>query len=195
MDILKGKTAIVTDSSKGTGRGIVLVLVESGADLVINGNNQGQPEHVKVRIETLDSRCRVARGDTSDNNTAVGLVAVCMEAFGKIDILVSSASINSRVPFLELTEEGWRRVMRVNLDGVFYCYKAILPHMVYQQPGTVINISPMANKTAHTNASICYGTSKAVVNSMTQKLTCEMGPHHIWVNGTCPGLVKMDMSL
>ena len=192
MDMLKGKTAIVTGSSKGIGREIALALAENGADLVINGNNQEQLEHVKAQIETLGSRCRVVRGDISDSNTAARLAAACMEAFGKIDILVNNAGVNSRIPFLELTEEEWRRMMGINLDGVFYCCKAVLPHMVHQQSGTIINISSTASKTAHANASICYGASKAAVNSMTQKLAYEMGPHHIRVNGICPGPIETD---
>ena len=195
MDMLKGKTAIVTGSSKGIGREIALALAENGADLVINGNNQEQLEHVKAQIEALGSRCRVVRGDISDSNTAARLAAACMEAFGKIDILVNNAGVNSRIPFLELTEEEWRRMMGINLDGVFYCCKAVLPHMVHQQSGTIINISSTASKTAHANASICYGASKAAVNSMTQKLAYEMGPHHIRVNGICPGPIETDMSL
>ena len=100
-----------------------------------------------------------------------------------------------RIPFLELTEEEWHRMMGINLDGVFYCCKAVLPHMVEKQSGTVINISSTASKTAHANASICYGASKAAVNSMTQKLAYEMGPYHIRVNGICPGPIETDMSL
>lgn len=193
--MLKGKSAIVTGSSKGIGREIALALAKNGADVVINGNNEEQLNSLKVEIEALGTGCRIVKGDISDKRTSVRLADTCMKAFGKIDILVNNAGVNSRIPFLELSEEEWRRMMGINLDGVFYCCKAVLPYMVEQNSGTVINISSTASKTAHANASICYGASKAAVNSMTQKLAYEMGPHHIRVNGICPGPVETDMSL
>ena len=195
MDMLKGKSAIVTGSSKGIGREIALALASNGADVVINGNDEEKLGCVKAGIEALGVKCRVVRGDISDSSTAARLAAACMEAFGKIDILVNNAGVNSRIPFLELTEEEWHRMMGINLDGVFYCCKAVLPHMAEKQSGTIINISSTASKTAHANASICYGASKAAVNSMTQKLAYEMGPYHIRVNGICPGPIETDMSL
>lgn len=195
MDMLKGKSAIVTGSSKGIGREIALALAANGADVVINGNDEEKLRCVKAGIEALGVKCRVVRGDISDSSTAARLAAACMEAFGKIDILVNNAGVNSRIPFLELTEEEWHRMMGINLDGVFYCCKAVLPYMAEKQSGTIINISSTASKTAHANASICYGASKAAVNSMTQKLAYEMGPYHIRVNGICPGPIETDMSL
>ena len=121
MDMLKGKSAIVTGSSKGIGREIALALAANGADVVINGNDEEKLRCVKAGIEALGVKCRVVRGDISDSSTAARLAAACMEAFGKIDILVNNAGVNSRIPFLELTEEEWHRMMGINLDGVFYC--------------------------------------------------------------------------
>lgn len=155
MDMLKGKSAIVTGSSKGIGREIALALAANGADVVINGNDEEKLRCVKAGIEALGVKCRVVRGDISDSSTAARLAAACMEAFGKIDILVNNAGVNSRIPFLELTEEEWHRMMGINLDGVFYCCKAVLPYMAERQSGTIINISSTASKTAHANASIC----------------------------------------
>lgn len=192
--MLKGKAAIVTGSSRGIGREIALVFAENGADVVINGNNQEQLDRLKAEIEALGAGCAAVRGDISLPETARELARVCLERFGKIDILVNNAGVNSRIPFLELSEQEWHRMMGINLDGVFYCCKAVLPSMVERQSGTIINISSTASKTAHANASICYGASKAAVNSMTQKLAYEMGPYHIRVNGICPGPILTDMS-
>lgn len=192
--MLEGKSVIVTGSSRGIGRQIAIEFAKNGADVVINGNSRSSLESVKQEIESCGRQCRIVVGDISRIETAQELARVCVESFGKIDVLVNNAGVNSRIPFLELPVEEWKRMMGINLDGVFYCCKAVLPHMVEREEGVIINISSTASKTAHANASICYGASKAAINSMTQKLAYEMGPHHIRVNGICPGPILTDMS-
>lgn len=108
--------------------------------------------------------------------------------------MVNNAGVNSRIPFLELSVEEWNRMLGINLNGVFYSCKCVLPHMVAAKSGVLINISSTASKTAHENASICYGASKAAVNSMTQKLALDMAPYNIRVNGICPGPILTEMS-
>lgn len=192
--MLKGKAAIITGSSKGIGRQIALEFARNGADVIINGNNEAQLNSLKGEIEALGGGAAIVRGDISLPETASRMAETCIRAFGKIDVLVNNAGVNSRIPFLELTAREWKRMMAVNLDGVFYCCKAVMPEMVKRQSGCIINISSTASKTAHANASICYGASKAAVNSMTQKLAWEMGPCNIRVNGICPGPILTDMS-
>ncbi len=192
--LLEKRAAIVTGASRGIGRSIALSLAESGADLVINGNNLEALQSLKKEIEGLNRGCIIVRGDVADYELSEEMAQVCKKNYGKIDILVNNAGINSRYPFLELPLEEWKRMMDVNLNGVFYTCRAVLPYMVEQKSGSVINISSTAGKTAHATASISYGASKAAVNSMTQKLAYEMGQYHIRVNGVCPGPILTDMS-
>ena len=191
---LEGKAAIVTGATRGIGRQIAITLAEEGADVVINGNNEEGLLKVKAAVEETGRSCEIVVGDVSDPATAEALAATCLEAFGKIDVLVNNAGVNSRLPFLELTFEEWSRMMDINLNGAFHTCKAVLPHMVEQGSGSIVNVSSAASKTAHANASASYGVSKAGLNSLTQKLAYEMAPHGIRVNGVCPGPIETDMS-
>lgn len=192
--MLKGRAAIITGSSRGIGRQIALELSKQGSDVIINGNNLELLEKLKCEIEAQGTRCGIVQGDISLYETSERLAQTCMDMYGKIDILVNNAGINSRVPFLELSVEEWNRMMEVNLNGTFYACKCVLPYMVAQKSGNIINMSSTASKTAHANASICYGASKAAVNSMTQKLAYDMAKYNIRVNGVCPGPILTDMS-
>ena len=193
---LKGKVALVTGGSRGIGRAVCLELARQGADVAVNyAGNEAAAQETAQACRELGVRAVVLRADVADAAACDAMVAQVLEQLGRLDILVNNAGVNSRIPFLELTEEEWHRMMGINLDGVFYCCKAVLPYMAERQSGTIINISSTASKTAHAHASICYGASKAAVNSMTQKLAYEMGPYHIRVNGICPGPIETDMSL
>ncbi len=192
--MLRGRTAIITGASKGIGRQIALELSKQGADVIINGNNQESLEKLKDEIEPQGTRCKIVPGDISLFETSVKLAGTCMDMYGKIDILVNNAGINSRIPFLELSIKDWSRMLEVNLNGTFYACKCVLPYMIKQKSGSIINISSTAGKTAHANASVCYGASKAAVNSLTQKLAYDMAGYNIRVNGVCPGPILTDMS-
>jgi len=192
--ILKGKAAIITGSSRGIGRQIALELSKQGADVIINGNKMELLEELKSEIEAKGTRCGIVQGDISVYETSEKLARTCMDMFGKIDILVNNAGINSRTPFLELSAEEWDKMLGINLTGTFYACKCVMPYMVVQNSGNIINISSTASKTAHPTASICYGASKAAVNSLTQKLAYDMAVYNIRVNGVCPGPILTDMS-
>ena len=192
--MLKGRAAIITGSSRGIGRQIALELSKQGADVIINGNNLELLEKLKDEIVVQGTRCIIVQGDISLYETTTKLAKTCMDSYGKIDILVNNTGINSRIPFLELSIEEWNRMLAVNLNGTFYACKCVMPYMIAQNSGNIINISSTASKTAHANASICYGASKAAVNSMTQKLAYDMAQYNIRVNGVCPGPILTDMS-
>ena len=122
------------------------------------------------------------------------LAETCLSAYGRIDTLVNNAGINSRYRFEDLPLEEWDRMLRTNLTSAFYTCKCVVPHMLEQKSGCIINMSSSAGKTAHPNASICYGVSKAGINSLTQKLAYDLAPSGIRVNAVCPGPIETDMS-
>lgn len=192
--MLTGKAAIITGSSRGIGREIALEFARQGADVIINGNNRPLLEELQNEIRSLGKQCGIVQGDISLYETSQQLAELCVNMYGKIDVVVNNAGINSRIPFLELSVEEWEQMIKINLSGVFYTCKEVLPHMIKQKTGVIINISSTASKTAHKNASISYGASKAGVNSMTQKLAYDMAEHQIRVNGICPGPILTDMS-
>ena len=194
-ELLKGYAAIITGSSRGIGRAIALAFAENGADLVIHGTKEGAQQELQSQIRDMGVRCEYVAGDIGQYETAQRLADTCMAAYGKIDVLVNNAGINSRKTFAELTPEDWDNMLRVNLTSAFYTCKTVVPHMLERKKGAIINMSSSAGKTAHPNAAVCYGVSKAGINSLTQKLAYDLAPHGIRVNAVCPGPIETDMSL
>lgn len=194
-ELLKGYAAIITGSSRGIGRAIALAFAENGADLVIHGTKEGALQELQSQIRDMGVRCEYVAGDIGQYETAQRLANACMAAYGKIDVLVNNAGINSRKAFAELTPEDWDNMLRVNLTSAFYTCKTVVPHMLERKKGAIINMSSSAGKTAHPNAAVCYGVSKAGINSLTQKLAYDLAPHGIRVNAVCPGPIETDMSL
>lgn len=192
--LLQGKVVIVTGASRGIGREIALTLAKNGASLAITGNKENLLKEVAEEIEKLNQKCLIYAGDVSDPNTSKELVSNVIEVFGRIDILVNNAGINTRIPTLELTPEEWQKVININLNGAFYSCTAVLPYMIKQKSGKIINVSSTTAKTPHRNASPSYGASKAGVNYLTQHLALEMAKHNICVNAVCPGPIETDMS-
>ncbi len=192
--LLKGKAAIITGSSRGIGKAIALAFAQQGADLVLHGSRESALKELQAEIQQTGARCTYAAGDIGAYETAQKLAQVCMEAYGRIDVLVNNAGINSRHTFEEVTPEEWDQMIRVNLTGAFYTCKEVIPQMLKQQQGCIINMSSSAGKTAHPNAAVCYGVSKAGINSLTQKLAYDLGGKGIRVNAICPGPIETDMS-
>ncbi len=190
MRLLEGKTAIITGSSRGIGRAIAKAFAVHGAGLVIHGTNS---ESLKPLADELG--CFYVAGDIGDFQTSQRLADECMNRFGHIDILVNNAGINTRTKFLDLTLDEWDKVLRTNLTGAFYACKCVVPHMLAQKSGVILNMSSRAGKTAHKNASVPYGASKAGIDALTRKLADDFGAEGIRVNSICPGPIETDMSL
>ena len=194
MGLLEGRAAIVTGSSRGIGRAIATAFARNGADLVVHGTGEAPLRQLQPELSRMGVRCETVAGDIGDYATSERLARTCLDAFGKIDILVNNAGVNSRYSFEDLPLEEWERVLRTNLTGAFYACKCVVPHMLERGSGCIVNMSSSAGKTPHPNASICYGVSKAGINSLTQKLAWDLAPSGIRVNAICPGPIETDMS-
>jgi 3-oxoacyl-[acyl-carrier protein] reductase len=194
MNLLQGRIAIVTGASRSIGRAIALTLAQQGASLVVNGNNADLLQQLASEIEALGQKCAIQTGDVANPETAAAIAQTAIDSFGRIDVLVNNAGINLRSSSLEMTLEDWQRVLDVNLNGTLHCCRAVLPQMIKQQSGKIVNISSTAAKTPHKNAAPSYGASKAGVNYLTQHLALEMAKYGICVNAICPGPIETDMS-
>jgi len=192
--LLQNQVAIVTGATRGIGKAIALTLAKQGASLVINGSHEDLLNELALEIEKNGQRCLVQVGDVSEPATAAKIVKTTIETFGFINILVNNAGINKRTPTLEMELADWQRVMDVNLNGTLYFCRAVLPLMIEQKYGKIVNVSSSTAKTPHRNASPSYGASKAGVNYLTQHLALEMAKHNIYVNAVCPGPIETDMS-
>ena len=192
--LLEGNAAIVTGSSRGIGREIALAFARHGADVVIHGTREESLQPLRQEILALGGNCVCVAGDIGQYETAQRLAQAWLDAFGKIDTLVNNAGINSRYSFLDLPLEEWDRMLQINLTSAFYTCRCVVPHMLEQGSGCIINMSSSAGKTPHPTSSVSYGVSKAGINSLTQKLAYDLAPHGIRVNALCPGPIETDMS-
>lgn len=192
--LLKGKAAIITGSSRGIGKAIALAFADNGADIIIHGTNEELLQNLKTQVLERGSKCEYVVGSIDKYDTAKKLVETCMNKFNKIDILVNNAGINSRISFTDLSLEDWDKMLQINLTSCFYTCKCVIPIMIEQNGGCIINMSSSAGKKVHPNASISYGVSKAGINSLTQKLSYDFAPNSIRVNAISPGPIETDMS-
>ena len=199
---MTGKIAVITGAGgeHGIGRAIAVRLAQEGADIVVN-DLTGNPKNssswsgltdVVKEIQTLGRRALGIEADISDSSQVTSLVQRTIQEFGKIDILVNNAGSPAgpdRVPIVELEEEVWDLVQRVNVKGTFLCTKAVSKVLINQgNGGKIINISSVAGKSGVARFG-AYCASKFAVRGLTQVLAKELGPLGIQVNAICPGMI------
>ena len=184
---LDGRTAVVTGGAQGFGRAITERFVASGARVAIWDNDHALADKTAHEIGNAVSAFKV---DVTDNAAVEKARDETLRAFGKIDILVNNAGIagvNKTV--WETDFDEWRKVLRINLDGPFICCKAIVPQMLKQNYGRIVNIASIAGKEGNPNAAH-YSASKAGLIALTKSLGKELAAHDILVNAVTPAAAK-----
>ena len=183
---LEGRVAIVTGAGQGIGRAIAEKLRDEGAGVIVADKNS---ETAAKTAAQIGGTAHVT--DVSDPDQVSALVAAAVDQFGRIDILVNDAAIVPFVPWEELDFAEWRRVMSVNIDGVFLMCKAVYPHMKAAGYGRIVNIASNV-VTAGTPNMAHYVSSKGAVFAFTRSLATEVGAHGITVNAVAPGLTASE---
>ena len=184
---LDGRTAVVTGGAQGFGRAITERFVASGARVAIWDNDHALADKTAHEIGNAVSAFKV---DVTDNAAVEKARDETLRAFGKIDILVCSAGITGpNVPVWDYPVDRWRQVIDVNLNGLFYCNRAIVPVMLRNDYGRIVNIASVAGKEGNPNAS-AYSTSKAGVIGLTKSLGKELANTPIRVNCVTPAAVR-----
>ena len=192
--ILKDKTAIVTGSARGIGRGIALKFADEGANVVVNYSRSDlEANDTLQQIEKSGSKTIAVKADVSKSEGADRLIDVTLEKFGGIDILVNNAGIYAAKPLVEMSEEEWDRTMNVNLKSMFLCSKRVIPVMLKRGKGRIINIASIDALVGEPQSS-CYCASKGAVMALTTQLALELGPQHITVNAIAPGIIDTPMN-
>jgi 3-oxoacyl-[acyl-carrier protein] reductase len=184
---LNGRTAVVTGGAQGFGRAITERFVASGAKVAIWDHDKALADKTAQTIGNAVSAFKV---DVTDSAAVERTRDDTLKAFGKIDILVNNAGIagiNKTVWETDLDE--WRKVLRINLDGPFICCKAIVPTMISQSYGRIVNIASIAGKEGNPNAAH-YSASKAGLIALTKSLGKELASHNILVNAVTPAAAK-----
>ncbi len=184
---------MVTGGSRGIGRAISLALAEEGADVAINYlSNQQAAEELQEEIRQLGRQAILAPADVSDFPDTYRMAQQITEEFGHIDILVNNAGITSDKTFVNMDHASWRRVLAINLDGVFNCTKVCIDGMVEQNYGRVVNITSVIGQIGNFGQAN-YAASKAGVAAMTKSLAKELAGRGINVNAVAPGFIETEM--
>jgi NAD(P)-dependent dehydrogenase (short-subunit alcohol dehydrogenase family) len=192
---LTGQVALVTGGSRGLGREMAFALAEHGADLAICSRGRDQVEETAAEIAADTGRRVLALpADVSVREEVDRFVGAAAEHYGRIDILVNNAGVGLRKPLLELEDEDWRRILRVCLDGPFYCARAAVPHMLRAGYGRIINISSSLGSIALPERGP-YCAAKGGLLQLTRVMALEWGRSGITANAICPGPFKTPYNL
>lgn len=192
--ILKDQVALVTGAGRGIGEATVQALSEAGATVVVADINRELAEKAAKLISDLQRRSLAIEVDAGDVTSIQRMVDRTIEAFGKIDILVSNAGVTRRADIMDITEADWDRIHRVNAKGVFFCLQTVARTMIPRRSGRIINIASIAGKGYAGASNAAYGASKGAVISLTKTAAQQLGKYNINVNAICPGVTRTALS-
>ncbi|MDE7218085.1 MAG: glucose 1-dehydrogenase [Oscillospiraceae bacterium] len=188
-----GKTAFVTGGSRGIGRAIVRQLAAEGYAVGINYlQSEGLAEELAAEIREQGGRALAVRADVADREAVTAAIREAERAIGPVDLLVNNAGIAQNDLFQDTPEELWRRMFAVHADGAFHTIQAVLPHMLHEKAGCIVNISSIWGLRGAA-CEVAYAASKAAVVGLTRSLAMELAPSHIRVNCVAPGVIATDM--
>ena len=190
---LTGRTALVTGGSRGIGRAIALALAEEGADVAVNYvSSETSAKQVVERIHKIGRKAILAQADVADFPDTFRMAQDVLKEFGHLDILINNAGISSDKTFVKMDHASWRKVLAINLDGVFNCTKVFIDQMIKQNYGRVVNITSVIGQIGNFGQAN-YAASKAGVAAMTKSLAKELAAKGVTVNAVAPGFTETEM--
>jgi NAD(P)-dependent dehydrogenase (short-subunit alcohol dehydrogenase family) len=189
---LEGNVAIVTGGGTGIGRAVSLRFAKEGARVAVVGRTQNTGESTVQEITNSGGDAAFIQTDVSDVDQVRRMVKTTLAKFGRIDILVNNSAIYAGGSILNAKESDWAQVMRVNVDGVFFCSKYVAQEMVRSRRGSIINISSFLGVKALPNE-LPYSTSKGAVIQLTRAMSLDLAPYNVRANCVCPGTVHTRM--
>jgi NAD(P)-dependent dehydrogenase (short-subunit alcohol dehydrogenase family) len=191
---LKDKVALITGGGRGIGKAVAMAYAREGAKLALCARTASEVEQAVKEVQALKVECKGWSCDVSLEEPVQDLIASVMKVFGRIDVLVNNAGVMTRpVPTAELEVKKWDYTIAVNLRGPFLVTRAVLPIMIKQKSGSIINVSSSIGRGAYANF-IAYATSKWGLEGFTQTLAAEGRSHNIRANTVEPGYVATKLT-
>ncbi len=189
---ISGRFALVTGASKGIGKASALKLGEQGVNVAVNYNSsQKEAEDTVEQLAALGVEAFTVKGDVSNLEEVTGMVDEVTERFGQIDILVNNAGIISDSLLIRMSDKAWDDVITTNLNGTFYCTRAVLRGMIRRRWGRIINIGSVVGIRGNIGQ-VNYSASKAGIIGFTKALAKEVASRSITVNTVTPGYINTD---
>jgi NAD(P)-dependent dehydrogenase (short-subunit alcohol dehydrogenase family) len=187
---LEGKVAVITGAGRGLGRAMALRLARSGANIVAAARTLSQLEETAAEVQKLERRCLILPTDVAVSEQVNAMVAAAVDGFGRVDVLINNAGGGEDQlgkPLHQITDAEWRRGIDVNLSSQFYCARAVIPHMVAQRRGKIINIASGYGLRGERH-NYMYACAKGGVIQLTRSLALTYAEHNIQTNCIVPGI-------
>jgi len=192
---LSGMVGIVTGGGQGLGRMFCHALAEAGADIIVAETNSTTGEETAKQVRELDRQSCFIETDVRHKPSVERMVEQSLQEFGQIDFLMNNAGLARTCPTVDLSEEEWRDIFDVNLNGTFFCCQAVGRHMIDRRCGRIINVSSVSGRIANRHRNhVSYNVSKAGVSHLTTLLACEWAQHNVRVNGIAPGYMATEQA-
>lgn len=190
---LAGRVAIVTGAARGIGLAVATRLLQDGCRVVFADLDGAEAERQAGVLDSPGDRSMAIVVDVTSPASVQMAVTATVDRWGSVDLLVNNAGIAGRsLPLSDLTDDDWWSVLAIDLSGVFYCCRAVVPHMLSKGWGRIVNIASIAGKEGNPNA-IPYSAAKAGVIGLTKALAKELATNGILVNAVTPAVIETDI--
>ncbi|HAW51856.1 MAG TPA: 3-oxoacyl-[acyl-carrier-protein] reductase [Flavobacteriales bacterium] len=194
MELLKGKTALVTGASRGIGRGIALKFAGEGADVAFTYvSSDDKARELEEELKSFGVKAKGYKSDAAKYNEAENLINDVVAEFGKLDVVVNNAGITRDGLLMRMSEENWDDVINTNLKSVFNVVKAVQRQMLKQRYGSIINMGSVVGKEGNAGQSN-YAASKAGIIGFSKSIAQELGSRNIRCNVIAPGFIETEMT-
>lgn len=194
MESLQRKNALVTGAGKGLGKAIAIALATEGVNVALLGRTESDLVAVAGELKALNVKTAIAVADISDIDAVNTAVTQLKKEIGVIDILINNAGVGAFGKFMDLEPAKWKQIIEINLLGVYYVTRAVLPEMIERQVGDIINVSSTAGKNGAAVTS-AYSASKFGLIGLSESLMQEVRKHNIRVSTMLPSTVATDMAI